>query len=346
MDEAIQTLGDQVASTFDLVGNRLDSESSIQNDNHEEVLAKQEEVRAAFGAAASQIEATAIAREEASKNAAIAREEASINSKAKKNAAIAREKTAIALQEATIARVEASEKAAIAREEASEKAAIALQEATIARVEASEKAAIAREEAREKAAIAREEAREKAAIAREEAGAKAAIAREEARDISVDRSFRQSDEIWASRHLDLIERVERSRIETALHNEAGHADASKERTRLYNGAFGKIRNLERNIFEIQKVRDGDKELLRSSIATPLKDIVLELKNQNVDPQLQDLDGLEEDPWTTFLQDTWNTVDTFNEPSPTKSRGWSRDPSRAGSNTASPARSRGHSPVKV
>ena len=264
MDEAIQTLSDQVARTFDLVCNRLDSESSIQNDNHEEVLAKQEEVRAAFGAAASQIEATAIAREEAS----------------------------------------------------------------------------------EKAAIAREEAREKAAIAREEAGAKAAIAREEARDISVDRSFRQSDEIWASRHLDLIERVERSRIETALHNEAGHADASKERTRLYNGAFGKIRNLERNIFEIQKVRDWDKEQLRSSIATPLKDIVLELKNQNVDPQLQDLDGLEEDPWTTFLQDTWNTVDTFNEPSPTKSRGWSRDPSRAGSNTASPARSRGHSPVKV
>ena len=306
MDEAIQTLSDQIARTFDLVCNRLDSESSIQNDNHEEVLAKQEEVRAAFGAAASQIEATAIAREEASKNAAIAREEASINSKAKKNAAIAREKTAIALQEATIARVEASEKAAIAREEA----------------------------------------REKAAIAREEAGAKAAIAREEARDISVDRSFRQSDTIWASRHLDLTERVERSRIETALHNKAGHADASKERTRLYNGAFGKINNLERNIFEIQKVRDGDKELLRSSIATPLKDIVLELKNQNVDPQLQDLDGLEEDPWTTFLQDTWNTVDTFNEPSPTKSRGWSRAPSRAGSNTASPARSRGHSPVKV
>ena len=201
-------------------------------------------------------------------------------------------------------------------------------------------------EASEKAVIARVEASEKAAIAREEAGAKAAIAREEARDISVDRSFRQSDTIWASRHLDLTERVERSRIETALHNKAGHADASKERTRLYNGAFGKINNLERNIFEIQKVRDGDKELLRSSIATPLKDIVLELKNQNVDPQLQDLDGLEEDPWTTFLQDTWNTVDTFNEPSPTKSRGWSRDPSRAGSNTASPARSRGHSPVKV
>ena len=145
-------------------------------------------------------------------------------------------------------------------------------EATIARVEASEKAVIARVEASEKAAIAREEAR-----------AKAAIAREEARDISVDRSFRQSDEIWASRHLDLTERVERSRIETALHNKAGHADASKERTRLYNGAFGKIHNLERNIFEIQKVRDGDKELLRSSIATPLKDIVLGLKNQNVDP---------------------------------------------------------------
>ena len=196
----------------------------------------------------SQIEAAAIAREEASKNAAIAREEASKNA-------------AIALQEATIARLEASEKTAIA-----------LQEATIARVEASEKAAIAREEASEKAAIAREEAREKAAIAREEA-----------RDISVDRSFRQSDEIRASRHLDLIECVERSRIETALHNKAGHADASKERTRLYDGAFGKIRNLERNIFEIQKVRDWDKEQLRSSIATPLKDIVLGLKNQNVDP---------------------------------------------------------------
>ena len=60
-------------------------------------------------------------------------------------------------------------------------------EATIARVEASEKAV-----------IARVEASEKAAIAREEAGAKAAIAREEARDISVDRSFRQSDTIWAS----------------------------------------------------------------------------------------------------------------------------------------------------
>ena len=134
MDEAIQTLSDQVARTFDLVCNRLDSESSIQNDNHEEVLAKQEELRAAFGAAVSQIQETAIAREEASKNAAIAREEASKN------------------------------------------AAIALQEATIARVEASEKAA----------------------IAREEAGAKAAIAREEARDISVDRSFRQSDTIWAS----------------------------------------------------------------------------------------------------------------------------------------------------
>lgn len=134
MDEAIQTLGGQVASTFDLVCNRLNSESSIQNDNHEEVLAKQEELRAAFGAAVSQIEAAAIACEEASKNAAIAREEASKN------------------------------------------AAIALQEATIARVEASEKAA----------------------IAREEAGAKAAIAREEARDISVDRSFRQSDTIWAS----------------------------------------------------------------------------------------------------------------------------------------------------
>ena len=129
MDEAIQTLGGQVASTFDLVCNRLNSESSIQNDNHEEVLAKQEEVRAAFGAAVSQIQATAIAREEASKNAAIAREEASKNA-------------AIALQEATIARVEASEKAVIAR------------------VEASEKAAIAREEARAKAAIAREEARD------------------------------------------------------------------------------------------------------------------------------------------------------------------------------------------
>ena len=308
MDEAIQTLSDQVARTFDLVCNRLDSESSIQNDNHEEVLAKQEEAQAAFGAAVSQIEAAAIAREEASKNAAIAREEASKNA-------------AIALQEATIARLEASEKTAIA-----------LQEATIARVEASEKAVIARVEASEKAAIAREEAR-----------AKAAIAREEARDISVDRSFRQSDEIWASRHLDLTERVERSRIETALHNKAGHADASKERTRLYNGAFGKINNLERNIFEIQKVRDGDKELLRSSIATPFKDIVLGLKTlQNVDPQLQEL----EDSWNTFLQDTSNTVDTFIETSPTKSRGWSRAPSRAGSNTASPARSRGHSPVKV
>ena len=39
MDEAIRTLSDQVARTFDLVCNRLDSESSIQNDNHEEVLA-------------------------------------------------------------------------------------------------------------------------------------------------------------------------------------------------------------------------------------------------------------------------------------------------------------------
>ena len=91
------------------------------------------------------------------------------------------------------------------------------------------------------------------------------------------------------------------------------------------------------------MRDGDKELLRSSIATPFKDIVLGLKTlQNVDPQLQEL----EDSWNTFLQDTSNTVDTFIETSPTKSRGWSRAPSRAGSNTASPACSRGHSPVKV
>ena len=48
------------------------------------------------------------------------------------------------------------------------------------------------------------------------------------------------------------------------------------------------------------MRDGDKKLLRSNIATPFKDLVAGLKNQNVDPQMQD----------HLLQDTWDSVDAF------------------------------------
>ena len=97
MDKAIQTLSEQVASIFDsLHGNSLDSEASINNSNHEDVLA-------AFGSAVSQIDAASIAREEARENAAIAREQAVIaRVEASESAAIARE-------QAAIARVEASE---------------------------------------------------------------------------------------------------------------------------------------------------------------------------------------------------------------------------------------------
>ena len=96
MDKAIQTLSEQVASIFGSLGNSLDSEASINNSNHEDVLA-------AFGSAVSQIDAASIAREEARENAAIAREQAVIaRVEASESAAIARE-------QAAIARVEASE---------------------------------------------------------------------------------------------------------------------------------------------------------------------------------------------------------------------------------------------
>ena len=134
IDAAIQALSEQIASTFDALGSRLDSKASINNDNQEAVLA-------AIKSAVSEIDAASIAREEARENAAIAREQA------------------------VIARVEASESAAIAREAAR----CAGEQAAIARVEASIQAAIARVEASEAVAIAREAARDRTAITREDA---------------------------------------------------------------------------------------------------------------------------------------------------------------------------------
>ena len=123
IDAAIQALSEQIASTFDALGSRLDSKASINNDNQEAVLA-------AIKSAVSQIDAASIAREQA----VIARVEAS------ESAAIAREAARCAGEQAAIARVEASIQAAIAR------------------VEASEAVAIAREAARDRTAITREDA--------------------------------------------------------------------------------------------------------------------------------------------------------------------------------------------
>ena len=96
IDAAIQALSEQIASTFDALGSRLDSKASINNDNQEAVLA-------AIKSAVSEIDAASIAREEARENAAIAREQAVIaRVEASESAAIARE-------QAAIARVEASE---------------------------------------------------------------------------------------------------------------------------------------------------------------------------------------------------------------------------------------------
>ena len=318
MDAAIQALSEQIASTFNALGSRLDSEASIKNDNHEAVLA-------AIKSAVSQIDAASIARERA-----------------------------------FIDRVEASESAAIAREAAR----YAGEQAAIARVEASETAAIAREEASGQAVIARVEASERAAIAREVARDRTAITREDAASNSVDTSFNQLETIWTNRHRDLADHFERTRIERALQNEACHADASVERKQIANETLGAIHCLQRKVetrkvevdslavkvYELQTVRDGDKELQRSNIAKPFKDLVDVLKTQNMDPQLQG-DRLER------LKDTWDSVHAFIETSPEKSRGWSSNPSRAGSSAASGAasdagsdtarsrgQSRGHSPV--
>ena len=307
MDAAIQALSEQIASTFNALGSRLDSEASIKNDNHEAVLA-------AIKSAVSEIDAASIARERA-----------------------------------FIDRVEASESAAIAREAAR----YAGEQAAIARVEASGQAAIARVEASERAAIAREEARDRTAITREDAASN-----------SVDTSFNQLETIWTNRHRDLADHFERTRIERALQNEACHADASVERKQIANETLGAIHCLQRKVetrkvevdslavkvYELQTVRDGDKELQRSNIAKPFKDLVDVLKTQNMDPQLQG-DRLER------LKDTWDSVHAFIETSPEKSRGWSSNPSRAGSSAASGAasdagsdtarsrgQSRGHSPV--
>ena len=329
MDAAIQALSEQIASTFNALGSRLDSEASIKNDNHEAVLA-------AIKSAVSQIDAASIARE----RAFIDRVEAS------ESAAIDREAARYAGEQAAIARVEASIQAAIAR------------------VEASETAAIAREEASGQAVIARVEASERAAIAREVARDRTAITREDAASNSVDTSFNQLETIWTNRHRDLADHFERTRIERALQNEACHADASVERKQIANETLGAIHCLQRKVetrkvevdslavkvYELQTVRDGDKELQRSNIAKPFKDLVDVLKTQNMDPQLQG-DRLER------LKDTWDSVHAFIETSPEKSRGWSSNPSRAGSSAASGAasdagsdtarsrgQSRGHSPV--
>ena len=61
MDAAIQALSEQIASTFDALGSRLDSKASINNGNHEAVLA-------AIKSAVSQIDAASIAREQYSLN--------------------------------------------------------------------------------------------------------------------------------------------------------------------------------------------------------------------------------------------------------------------------------------
>ena len=296
MDAAIQALSEQIASTFNALGSRLDSEASINNGNQEAVLA-------AFKSAVSEIDAASIARERA-----------------------------------VIDRVEASESADIAREAAR----YAGEQAVIARVEASERAAIAREVARDRTAITREDAASN----------------------SVDTSFNQLETIWTNRHRDLADHFERTRIERALQNEACHADASVERKQIANETLGAIHCLQRKVetrkvevdslavkvYELQTVRDGDKELQRSNIAKPFKDLVDVLKTQNMDPQLQG-DRLER------LKDTWDSVHAFIETSPEKSRGWSSNPSRAGSSAASGAasdagsdtarsrgQSRGHSPV--